>query len=105
MTGPRSGGRIAGQGTACAILEFVVPAAADIVASDLPDDAPGAIPRANKTVATTGAAMSKSEKSHKSLDDGARDSLRAKMKAIKKAVSAQYGRGRSQYAEVKGRQL
>ncbi len=45
----------------------------------------------NKDVASTGATLDSSQRSRKTSYDGT-DSLKARRKAIKKAVSAQYGR-------------
>lgn len=54
-----------------------------------------------ENAAATGAAMTKAERTRKALYDGAKDSLRTKMKAIKKATRAQYGASSPQFAEVK----
>jgi len=60
---------------------------------------------ANKGAATTGAVMTKAERARKALYDGETNSLRAKMKAIKKATRAQYGPSSAQFAEVKSIKL
>jgi hypothetical protein len=57
--------------------------------------------QANKDVATTGAALDSGQRARKTSYDGT-DSLRTKMKALKKAVGAQYGRQSPEYAAVKG---
>ncbi len=57
--------------------------------------------QANKDVATAGAALDSGQRSRKTSYDGL-DSLRTRMKAIKKAVGAQYGRDSAEYASVKG---
>jgi len=55
--------------------------------------------QSNKDAATTDAALDSSQRSRKEGYDGAAG-LRAKMKAIKKAVGAQYDRKRPEYASV-----
>lgn len=56
---------------------------------------------ANKSAATTDAAMTKAERARKAIYDGAKDSLRTKMKAIKKATRGQYGPSSAEFAQVK----
>jgi hypothetical protein len=56
---------------------------------------------ANKDAAAKGAAASKERSERLPLYNGKTGSLRAKMKAIKKAVGGQYGRESTQFAEVK----
>jgi hypothetical protein len=55
--------------------------------------------KSNKDAAVTDAALDSSQRSRKEGYDGAAG-LRAKMKAIKKAVGAQYGRKSPEYASV-----
>lgn len=50
--------------------------------------------------ANKGAAMTKAERARRALYDGMTDSLRTKMKAIKKATRAQYGASSAQFADV-----
>jgi hypothetical protein len=57
---------------------------------------------ANKSVATNNAALDAAQRSRKAGFDDEKAGLRQKMKDIKKAAGAQYGRDSSEFASVKG---
>jgi hypothetical protein len=57
--------------------------------------------QSNKDAAVTDAALDSAQRARKTIYDGT-DGLRSKMKAIKKAVGAQYGRKSPEYAAVAG---
>jgi len=57
---------------------------------------------ANKAVATKGAELDAAQRSRKASFDDAKAGLRQKMKDIKKAAGAQYGRDSAEFTSVKG---
>jgi hypothetical protein len=109
MTGQQSYGDI--DGLFEKVLEAVklVPAYAPPVTSQIQLVTLGTLQtsyrQANKDVATTEAAASKAVRTRKALYDAKTNSLRSKMKAIKKATRAQYGASSAEFADVKSIKL
>ncbi len=108
MTGQQSYGDIDGLFEkvleALKLVPGYTPAATEIQLATL-DTLKTDFRAANKNVATKGAATTKAERTRKPLYDAEKGSLRAKMKAIKKATRGQYGVSSAQFAEIKSIRL
>ncbi len=108
MTGQQSYGDIDGLFEkvleALKLVPGYAPAAAEIQLATL-DTLKTDFRDANKNVAAKGAATTKAERTRKPLYDAEKNSLRAKMKAIKKATRGQYGVSSAQFAEIRSIRL